>query len=392
MNNYRIKTLFCSQIAITFLLVSCQLQKEASISDALSESTVHVPVDISFMVDANSSEPSLALHSSICRGLHFQKQDFASRSGFNYGDSWMMTWGGDGKTYTNFSDGKFFEGDRQTNALLIIEDDPPNILASSFVPIIANPLQREGTWAYYITNTIAIENTLYIAIVDIAPQGLGAFASGIGRLDNYGKIVIFDRNKPMWSSKSIKPFVYPTFLQNGRGYAGNNDGFLYVYGTNGDWGGVRGGVNTIRLARVRTNSDLLDIDNYEYYTGSDWDRDLARSIDVLSDGKNLGGMQSVVFNPALNRYFLITFAEPESANARMVLYDSPEPWGPWFRCGIISGSETVFTADHLFHTAYNPSFNAKWIDEQGLMWISYSNYTPQYTFHFGSIEIVQDKF
>lgn len=356
--------------------------------DASSELAIRVPGDIVLTFDADSNDSFLVLHGSICHHINFQKQDYASRTGFNYGDSWMMTWGGDGNTYTNFSDGKNFAGDRLTNALFVIKDDPPDIQASSFALISENPLRRENTWAYYITNTIAIDNKLYIAIVDIAPQGLGALAAGIGRSDDFGKTIVFDHIKPMWPTGSNKPFVYPTFLQNGRGYSGNKDGFLYIYGTDGDWGGVRGGENTIRLARAKSNSDLLSVDNYEYYSGSGWDHDLAVSSTVLSDGNNLGGMQSVVFNPILNRYFLITFAEPESTKARMVLYDSPEPWGPWYRCGTIWGHETVFTDDPLFHTAYNPSFNAKWVDARGLMWISYSNFTPQYTFHFGSIEIV----
>jgi len=334
--------------------------------------------------DASDLQPP---STSMCKGLRFAKQDYASRTGFNFGDSWMMAWGADGKTYTNFSDGKFFENDWQTNALLTIDDDPPNIKASSFAKVSANPLMRESSWAYYITNTIVIQNTLYVAMVDIAPQGLGAHAGGIGRSDDLGKTLVHDRAKPMWPRGGAKPFVYATFLQNGRGYSGNSDGFMYVYGTEGDWGGVRGGLNRIRLARVLTTSDLLDVRNYEYFDGKGWSRDLASAADVLSDGKNLGGMQSVLYNPVLRRYFLITFAEPESAAARMVVYDAPDPWGPWFQCGVIQGSETVFTQERLFHTAYNPSFNAKWVTPEGAMWISYSQYTPQYTFHYGLVTI-----
>jgi hypothetical protein len=326
--------------------------------------------------------------SSMCRQIRFAKQDYASRTGFNFGDSWMMSWGADGKTYTNFSDGKFFDKDWQTNALLTIDDDPPRIEARSFTKISANPLMRETSWAYYITNTIVVGNTVYVAMVDIAPQGLGALASGIGRSDDGGKTLVHDRAKPMWPKDAAKPFVYPTFLQNGRGYSGNVDGFMYVYGTDGDWGGVRGGLNTIRLARISTRADFLDVTKYEYYDGrGSWSPRLSDAGDVLSDGKNLGGMQSAVYNPVLRRYFLITFAEPESSTARMVLYDAPEPWGPWFRCGVIPGEQTVFTNDRLFHTAYNPSFNAKWITDAGAMWISYSNYTPQYTFHYGLLTV-----
>jgi len=43
--------------------------------------------------------------SSMCRTLGFERQDWMSRSGFNYADSWMMSWAADGRTFTNFSDG-----------------------------------------------------------------------------------------------------------------------------------------------------------------------------------------------------------------------------------------------------------------------------------------------
>jgi hypothetical protein len=177
-------------------------------------------------------------------------------------------------------------------------------------------------------------------------------------------------------------------LQNGRGYSGNTDGFMYVYASAGDWGGT----NAIRIARVPAHSDLLDITNYTYYDGSGWVPDLAHATNILGPSDDFGGMQSIVYNPVLNRYFLVSFADTTNkpTPARMVVYDAPAPWGPFFHCGTISRQDAIFKdVPNEVDEIYNPSFNAKWIDADGSMWISYSSCCEesQYTFQYGKISI-----
>jgi hypothetical protein len=327
---------------------------------------------------------------SACAEIRFTKQDYMDRTGFNFGDSWMMTWGDDGKTYTNFSDGKVAPGDdKPSNALLEITGDPPNLKPESFVAISEDPLRREASWSHYIISTIAVGGVLYVGHVNLA---VGAeMASGIARSDDRGETLIYDRAAPMWPARETGVrFVYPSFLQNGRGYRGNRDGFMYVYGSDGEWGKK----NSLRLARAPLER-LLDIRAYRYWAGDGrWSAKLDEARDVLIDveggGTNLGGMQSIAYNPALDRYFLITFGEPFTDRARMVLYDAPQPWGPWTLCGRpITADQALFKEGKLFTKLYNPSFNAKWIEADGSMWISYSNYTPQYSFHYGKIEVVR---
>lgn len=324
---------------------------------------------------------------SACAEIRFTRQDYMARTGFNFGDSWMMTWADDGKTYTNFSDGKLRPGDdKPSNAILTIADDPPNLRADSFIPVSADPLRRRRSWSHYIISTIFVDDVLYVGHVNLAAGA--EMASGIARSDDRGKSLVYDRRRPMWPARpSGVRFVYPSFLQNGRAYRGNRDGFMYVYGSDGEWGKR----NTLRLARAPSDR-LLDIRTYRYWAGGErWTADLdgAENVLVDGDGSNLGGMQSIAFNPALDRYFLITFGEPFTDRARMVLYDAPAPWGPWTRCGSpITTDQALFRDGELFTKLYNPSFNAKWIEADGSMWISYSNYTPQYSFHYGKIEII----
>jgi hypothetical protein len=343
---------------------------DASESDAITDDAP---------VACNVERPA----ASICAGVRFHKQDYLDRESFNYGDSWMMTWGPDGETYANFSDGRFPNSDKQSNALLRIASDPPDLHPNDLIAISEDPLTHRASWSHYIISTLFVGETLYVGMVDLSKN------SGIARSDDQGLTLDYDRLRPMWTPADARPFMYPSFLQHGKAYEGNADGFVYVYGSDGNWGKT----NTLRLARIARDGNLLDLSQYRYYTGDGWSEQLADAADILLDGNNLGGMQSIVFNPALQRYFLVTFAEPATEDARMIVYDAPKPWGPWYRCGIIEKESALFfdTSEiQLRSYVYNPSFNAKWIEDDGDMWISYANYTPRpwYSFHYGRVEIV----
>jgi hypothetical protein len=297
----------------------------------------------------------------------------------------MMSWSGDGKTYTNFSDGKLSAtAPKVSNAILTIDDDLPNLQATSFHAVSQDPLgvNSAPTWAYYIINTIFIGETMYVGLVDFAGNG------GLARSTDSGKTLTYERSLPMWPAGGAKPFVYPSFLQNGRGYGGNTDGFMYVYASDGQWGAT----NAIRVARSSVNSDLLDPQNYAYYDGVTWSSDLGQAIDILGPSDDLGGMQSIVYNPVFNRYFLVTFGDTTNSPrpAHMSVFDAPTPWGPFFSCGTISREAAIFKdVPNQATEIYNPSFNAKWIESDGSMWISYSSCCEdtQYTFQYGKISI-----
>lgn len=322
---------------------------------------------------------------TICRTFAFAKKDFVSRTGYNWADSWMMSWAADGKTYTSFSDGKVsVEAPKVTNAILTIDDDLPNLTAASFRTVSEDAMGvgMRNTWSHYNISTIFVGDTLYVGMVDFSYNG------GIARSDDGGRTLQYDRSRPMWPGSAVTRFVYPSFLQNGRGYEGNTDGYMYVYGTDGRWGET----NALRVARIPKTADFRDVTQYQYYDGSGWSASLDKALNVLGPSAELGGMQSIVFNPHFNRYFLITFSNPGNVGgpAHMTVFDAPDPWGPFFECGVISRKDALFKeVPGILHEIYNPSFNAKWIDEDGGMWISYSSCCEdsQYTFQYGKISV-----
>jgi hypothetical protein len=324
---------------------------------------------------------------SICRGFNYAKQDYVSRTGYNWADTWMMSWAADGKTYTNFSDGKLSAGSpKVSNAILTIDDDLPNLTATSFHPVSQDPLgvTTTSTWAYYIINTIFVGQTMYVGIVDFDNNG------GIAASVDSGQTLLYDHGTPMWPASGPKRFVYPSFLQNGQGYTGNTDGFMYIYGTDGNWGAS----NTVRIARAPTNADLRVAANYAYYTSTGWSSDLGQAANILGPSEDLGGMQSIVYNPVLDRYFLISFGDTTNNPnpAHMTVFDAPNPWGPFAVCGTITRQAAIFKdIPNQATEIYNPSFNAKWIESDGSMWISYSSCCEdtQYTFQYGKITVTR---
>src|SRR5262249_30857708 len=110
---------------------------------------------------------------------------------------------------------------------------------------------------------------------------------------------------------------------------------------------------------------------------------------ILPRSHELGGMQSIVYDEPLARYFLITFGDTFTDDARLIVFDAPAPEGPWSHCGSIGRAEAMPWLEADQTSIYNPSFNAKWIEPDGSMWISYASCCEpqQYTFTYGKISI-----
>lgn len=354
---------------------------------------------------------------------------------WNCGDSWMMSVSAEGKIYSSSSDGAWktdsdygchpFNASYASSLLYEIAGSPQDIcraatpakpqaeshpnfkfVSSNLLQLVtpANPENwtptrsgssgvSPGGWgAHFVVDTFFLGNTLYVGIVGFGDLGK---VSTIGVSEDLGKTLLYDAKKPMWDGSKHKSFGHPMFLQNGKGYSGNTDGYIYIYGTQGCWGKT----NVLSLARVPAAGDpkhLLNVEAYEYFSNGNWVKDINQASDVLLDGNNVGGMGSVMYNPKARRYFYITFAEPEydqdltNKNPRMVLYDAPNPWGPWYRTGIIGKEDALFELNTPYRrdALYNPSFNTEWIEDDGSMWISYSNNRPFYSFHLGLIKLL----
>lgn len=198
-----------------------------------------------------------------------------------------------------------------------------------------------------------------------------------------------------WDAQSRERFVFfqephgcfslLSTLQMGRDYSANRDGYIYVYGLNGN---VDGLMNELVMFRVRLG-ELLNRGSYEYFGGrlrsggARWVRDIeARSVvhtfprgwvnrtnlfpgDLVVES----WLPSVVYNEALNIYLMtaagIGCAPDGTAFGKpsyLGIWVSSTPWGPWRQVH----EETSWTpGNEPVARAYAPQIAPKWMAADG---------------------------
>ncbi len=147
-------------------------------------------------------------------------------------------------------------------------------------------------------------------------------------------------------------FSLLSILQMGRGYRANRDGFIYIYGLNGNTDGL---MNQLMLLRVPI-AQVLDRSAYRFFAGrsadgsATWSGDLAQRAPVhtfprgwVNSANVFPGdlvleswLPSVVFNEALGLYVMAStgvgcgpdgtaYGKP----SYLGFWVSEQPWGPW---------------------------------------------------------------
>ncbi|HEY1902770.1 MAG TPA: hypothetical protein VGG56_10085 [Terracidiphilus sp.] len=140
-------------------------------------------------------------------------------------------------------------------------------------------------------------------------------------------------------------FCPTIFLQNGSGYSGNTDGYVYLYGgTEGSFFGTppAGTPSYTYLWRVSTaQASILSDTAYEALTGFNADGTPiwtsagfstlnSEMVPVFTDrGPRPLGLSAVTYNSGVGRYI----ASVEGSINQVAFYDAPNPWGPWTSIG-----------------------------------------------------------
>jgi hypothetical protein len=177
-------------------------------------------------------------------------------------------------------------------------------------------------------------------------------------------------------------FAIPTFLQMGRDYGLNRDGYVYVYSSNG---GEDGSANQLVMFRVPKDR-IVDRSAYEFFAGmtadgtASWTRDITRRAPVHTfplgwvSGKMLGAFPSgwwtaAVYNQALDLYMLVAqgtgrgetggwFGKPSCLG----VWVSHTPWGPFEQ---VHEEQAWLPENDLHCRAYAPQIPPKWIAPDG---------------------------
>jgi hypothetical protein len=281
----------------------------------------------------------------------------------NGSDLWSQTLGSDGNQYGFFGDGGGFGGS--------------NSPYSSFgIGAITSATDGSLTGAVNVYGGLSGEHTASISgkatgILEIGPSTSMDFYALAGVSNetssqtkggaNDQEIVYSTGNAWSWTDNASSwtfctnggtstNFCPTIFLQNGAGYSGNTDGYVYMYGgTEGSFFGTppAGTTSYTYLWRVSTaHASILSDTAYEALTGFNangtpiWTSGSfstlnSEMVSVFTDrGPRPLGLSAVTYNAGLGRYI----ASAEGAVNQVAFYDAPNPWGPWTSIGYFNSN------------------------------------------------------
>lgn len=362
------------------------------------------------------------------------------------GDNWYMSWASDDKQYAGLCDGAGFKDlpgytGKYYNAKLFaiagnapdhtFEDVPgyPSLLSVS-------PREVPGTKdysRYYGFGIIAVDGKIYQLMstpkVPFGPKG-NAFigAKMIYSPDNGKTWYNQDGTTPVvyekWEQRSKKNMLFfyepdetfslQSFLQMGKDYQDNTDGYIYMYAPNGN---VDGKMNQLAMLRVKKDQ-LLDRSQYEYFQSraadgtASWTKDITKrgvvhefpkgwvnyNIGPGHSGHPYSWQPTVVYNKPLGVYMMANWGIGVGSDgdwfgkpSYLGFYTAPNPWGPWTQVH----EETAWTpAGDTSARTYQPVISPKWIAEDGKsFWLVWTDFRlvdktrPYYAFNCQKVEI-----
>ena len=286
------------------------------------------------------------------------------RQSIGHGDNWAITWAGDDRQYSFHTDGRGFGlKESVSTAPVIIEGNPPDIRGRDIATTSGNIPNPNGQKSRKVSGVVMIQDVLYAWVRNLNPSG---------QPKGTGSTLMFSRNQGKdWSfvEWSFPNIGYPSWLNAGKNYRAAQDHYAYFVAPDGP--SAYADYQDLLMARVPVDA-ILDKSRYEFFHGTDqhnssiWG-DYERRQPVFSD---LAGCfrPDIVFNPGLNRYFLMMSSPIENwhwwANdnptrkCHFGLFDAPNPWGPWT-------TVAYFEDWGMPETRFAPHIPPKWISDDG---------------------------
>ncbi len=333
--------------------------------------------------------------------------DFGGTPAVQYGlapgsDNWPVTWARDGHQYTAWGDGGGFGGTNGNGRVSlgigrIVGDSPEASVGENLwgglnpqfgecFPAIGSDAEawcsthpdpgRDGK-SYGV---LALDDYLYVWI---CPQSDShcfeeerlyrvrmpseELTPNESRAD-WGQ---WDRANWAFRQDDPEPITTVGFLQYGKNYQGNDDGYVYAYATYlSNFGSLPiqrpGQIALMRIRRDDLNSiddfTSLNRDDFEYYAGTpggggspSWTHDFDEKTPVFENpADGVGWTVSVSYNPGLRKYILAT-EHSRSLSGNLSMFESDNPWGPW---------KTVYYGKLGNHTFYW-NISTKWLTNGG---------------------------
>ncbi len=253
------------------------------------------------------------------------------------GDLWFSTWANNDKLYMSWGDGSGFDSKEGTDlGIAEITGRLPNIKGTNifFDPLVANPdcaglnckVPNEEKPTCCLSgddkpsSLLYVNNKLYAQIHSpLGDSNVGYIAVS----EDKGKTWTRYKENSPWTKRANSNFRSMFFINMGKNYNLNTDGYVYAYGIGKEWmweGGVY-------LARVK-KEDITNYNAYSYFSGMNgqapiWSAKQNEAKPVQAD-LILDEQFSVIYHPGIGRYLIMS---------QFLVYDSPTPWGPWTTAG-----------------------------------------------------------
>jgi hypothetical protein len=279
----------------------------------------------------------------------------------NGSDLWAQTQDKNGNDFGFWGDGDGFGGKDDT-----VANDPnkvswgigeipsstaPGSLSGAVNVYGGTSPQHPATISGKATGLLAIGNDFYAlgGVTSTTKNNVGNGAPDQEIVYSTGNAWSWKDNAPNWTfctDGATNTFCPTAFLQNGAGYAGNTDGFVYLYGgTETEFYGDTATSFPAYLWRVKTTS-ILDNTAYQAFTGFDtsgnpqwakgsFDTLFAAMKPVFMDRNSRPiPFSSVIYDAHLGRYI----ASAGGAVNQAAFYEAPNPWGPWATIGYFNSN------------------------------------------------------
>jgi hypothetical protein len=261
------------------------------------------------------------------------------------GGSGFLTWTSDDRQLATLLDGSSWPGDRGPfwhSRLYLYSNITPPYYGFTLLAVgdtVYQFLSTSTVKPFDANVTVVPEYHLNPAKLIYSPDNGGTWHNQDGSGPVVRELVGQQtRDRMVFLEETNSAFSLLSFLQMGRAYRENRDGFAYVYSPNGH---VDGRMNELVMFRVPT-SQILDRDSYEFFTGRlhsgepAWTLDIAGRAPVyvfpegrMPDEFNISWLPTVAYMPALGCYLMIAGSAPGDVGIKPADI-GPGYLGMWF--------------------------------------------------------------
>ena len=274
-------------------------------------------------------------------------------------DNWPLTWADDDSLYGAYGDGNGFEPfdeEKLSLGLARIDGMPQNFHGQNLNVRSLRSI-GDGSKGRKASGLLCVNGVLHLWMRNVGN-------SQLTWSPDHGAMWFFAD----WGFTNS--FGCPTFLNYGRNYQGNRDGYAYILSPDAD--DAYTVADQFVLARV-TVEHIGSRAAFEFLSSMDsrhqpvWTTNLAQRGSVLTR-PSACYRPSVTFDAALNR-FLLVHAKPNARSrdatggidvrfhGGLSIYEAPQPWGPW---------SLAFDADDWdVGPGDSASFPSKWMSADG---------------------------